>query len=72
MWLRNIKVVNMAYKDEKLQEMEFGETLYNNKRSFFRMYWAYIKGENVIINDHFLASYLDLKLIISFYFLALW
>ena len=62
MKLRN-KKVSMAYTDEEFQEMPFEEALHNDKRPFIRMYWSYLKEEHIIINNIFLSSYLDLRII---------
>ena len=70
MRLRN-KKVSMAYTDEELQEMEFEEALYNDKRPFIRMFWSYLKEEHVFVNNIFLGSYLDLRVIkLSFLFFS--
>ena len=70
MKLRN-KKVNMAYTDEEFKEMPFEEALHNDKRSFIRMYWSYLKEEHIIINNIFLGSYLDLRIIkLSFLFFS--
>ena len=66
MILRN-KNVNYAYTDEELNEMNFEDAFQNDKRSFLRMYWAYLLDNHIIINTFFAVSYLDLRIIkISF------
>ena len=70
MKLRN-KKVSMAYTDEEFQEMPYEEALHNDKRSFIRIYWSYLKEEHIIINNIFLGSYLDLRIIkLSFLFFS--
>ena len=65
------KKVNMAYTDEELQGMEFEEALYNDNRSFIRIYWSFLIDGHVIINNFFSDSYLDLRTVkISFLFFS--
>lgn len=61
MRLRN-KNVSIAFTDDELQDMEFEEALYNDNRSFFRMYLSYLIDEHVIINTFFSEGYIDLRL----------
>jgi hypothetical protein len=66
-----MKKVSMAYTDEELQDMEFVEALYNDNRSFIRMYWSYLKEVHIIFNNILLGSYLDLRVIkLSFLFFS--
>ena len=57
------KKINLAYTDEELQEMEFAEALYNDNRSFIRIYWSYLIEKHIIINNLFTDSYLNLRVI---------
>ena len=66
MKLKN-KIVNYAYTNEELNEMEFYEALQNDKRTFIRIYWSYLLDNHIILNTFFADSYLDLRIIkISF------
>ena len=61
----------MAYTDEELQDMNFEEALYNDNRSFIRIYWSFLIEGHVIINNFFSDSYLDLRTVkISFLFFS--
>ena len=55
--------VNLAYTDEELQDMNFEEALYNDNRSFIRIYWSYLIEKHIIINNLLTDSYLNLRII---------
>ena len=71
MRLKN-KIINFAYTDEELQDMEFDEALHNDNRPFIRMYWSFLLEEHIILNTFFSPAYLDLRIIklsfLTFYF----
>ena len=62
MRLKN-KYVNFSYNDEELNDMNFEEAFQADKRSFLRMYWSYLLGNNIILNTFLAKNYLDLRII---------
>ena len=57
------KIVNYAFTNEELREMDFEQALHYDNRTFFRIYIAILIEEHIILNTFFTDVYLELRAI---------
>ena len=59
----NNDLIYLSKTDENLQELGYEESLIYDKRSFMRMYFSFLKENQIILNTFFTKNYLDLFVI---------
>ena len=66
--MKNIKqIFTQKRTDEDLQDMDFENAIFYDKRSYWRIYWSFLVDSQIILNTFFTGSHLNLFVIkISF------
>ena len=59
---------NLYYTDEDIQDMDYEEAIIYDKRSYLRMYWAFLVDTQIILGTFCTENYLNLFVIkLSFF-----
>ena len=62
------KTMKLKETDEDLQELDYEEAIIHDKRSYLRMYWAFLVDTQIILGTFFTENYLNLFIIkLSFF-----
>ena len=59
----NPSTIKLSQRDEDLQDMDFQQAIYEDKRSYFRMYWCFLVDSQTILGTFFTEHYLHLLII---------
>ena len=67
--IENLKsITNLSQSDYDLQDMDYEEAIIYDKRSYFRMYWAFLVDSQIILGTFCTDNYLNLFVIkLSFF-----
>ena len=61
-------IVRLSNTDYEIQDMDYEEAIIHDKRSYLRMYWAFLVDSQVILGTFCTDNYLDLLVIkLSFF-----
>ena len=55
--------INLSQTNEDLQDMDYEEAIIYDKRSFLRMYWAFLVDSQIILGTFYTDNYLNLFII---------
>ena len=66
--IKNEDIAKLSNTDADLQDMDYEEAIIYDKRSYLRMYWAYLVDTQIILGTFCTDNYLNLLIIkLSFF-----